>query len=460
MTQNDAISKIYAGIGDALSENGFSVRTPESAEKDALPLFTEGERTYMEFTGEKGTMRLEFSGAQAALLYEDDAEAFQKLSVNYFDPESFDERDVKSLCNELADSIRQKYTAKKGNKTKNNKMPTPVSRSAAKNGTQSYDGNTLANRLTSTMYPDLKEAYRANYEKYGEFLAEEFFVNYGTARVIGTIKTREKQSLNKLFKILNDIYENGSNDTQSLIAVTILGEMNNDAQMCETAAEYMCDDMRETVLLVNKYLASAKGKRAKEKMKNPPAYKPKKEKKPKVVEKSKPLPKKPVFMIMMVGASLVVLIYLVTTQVGYTMDIANAKEYYENGDYVEAYTCFTQGAKVKAADEELYLKAKYTAYVQQQLRNYETYLGQEMHTESLNALICGVGRYDKNASDAAKAGASAEYDNMLAELESLLSEKFGMTLDQARELYAVHDKEEYTYMLYDIINGLGLLKEK
>lgn len=280
MTQNDAISKIYAGIGDALSENGFSVRTPESTEKDALPLFAEGERAYMEFTGEKGTMRLEFSGTQAALLYEDDTEAFQKLSVNYFDPESFDERDVKSLCNELSDSIRQKYTAKKGNKTKNNKMPTPVSRSAAKNGTQSYDGNTLANRLTSTMYPDLKEAYRTNYEKYGEFLAEEFFVNYGTARVIGTIKTREKQSLNKLFKILNDIYENGSNDTQSLIAVTILGEMNNDAQMCETAAEYMCDDMRETVLLVNKYLASAKGKRAKEKMKNPPAYKPKKEKKP------------------------------------------------------------------------------------------------------------------------------------------------------------------------------------
>lgn len=280
MTQNEAISKIYAGIGEALSENGFSARKPESAEKDALPLFTEGDSAYMELTGEKGTMRLEFSGAQAALLYKDDAEAFQKLSVNYFDPESFDERDIKSLCNELSDSIRQKYAAKKGNKAKSNKMPAPVSRSAAKNGTQSYDSNTLANRLTSTMYPDLKEAYRANYEKYGEFLAEEFFVNYGTARIIGTIKMREKQSLNKLFKILNDIYENGSNDTQSLIAVTILGEMHNDPQMCETAAEYMCDDMRETVLLVNKYLVSGKGRRAKEKLKNPPAYKPKKEKKP------------------------------------------------------------------------------------------------------------------------------------------------------------------------------------
>ena len=65
-----------------------------------------------------------------------------------------------------------------------------------------------------------------------------------------------------------------------LIAVTILGEMNNDPQMCETAAEYMCDDMRDIVLLVNKYLQTPKGKRAKEQMKNPPAYKPKKEKKP------------------------------------------------------------------------------------------------------------------------------------------------------------------------------------
>lgn len=279
MTQNDAISKVYAGIGDALSENGFSVRIPESAEKDALPLFTEGDSTYMDFSGEKGTVRLTFSAAQAALLYEDDAGSFQNLSVNYFDAESFDERDIKSLCNELADSIRTKYSSKKAAKSKGNKMPTPVSRSAAKNGTQSYDGNTLANRLTG-MYPDLKEPYRANYEKYGEFLADEFFMDYGTARVIGTIKSRDKQSLTKLFKILNDIYENGSSDTQGLIAVTILGEMNNDPQMCETAAEYMCDDMREVVLLVNKYLQTPKGKRAKEKMKNPPAYKPKKEKKP------------------------------------------------------------------------------------------------------------------------------------------------------------------------------------
>ncbi len=284
MTQNDAISMILSGIDGVIRENGFSVNIPEGTEKDALPLRTDGERTCVDFQGNKGKMRLEFSGVQAILLCTSDADAaddaaFEKVLTNYFDPEGFSERDIKSLCNELNDSIRTKYQGKKAEKAKNTKMPTPVSRSAAKNGTQSYDGNTLANRLTA-LYPDLKEPYRANYEKYGEFLADEFFMQYGTARVIDTIRSRDKQSCTKLFRILNDIYENGLNDTQSLIAVTILGEMNNDPQMCETAKEYMCEDMCETVLLVNKYLASSKGKRAKEKIKNPPAYKPKKEKKP------------------------------------------------------------------------------------------------------------------------------------------------------------------------------------
>ena len=190
--------------------------------------------------------------------------------------------------------------------------------------------------------------------------------------------------------------------------------------------------------------------------------KPKKEKKvkePKVVEKSKPLPRKPVILIMLIGVSLVVLINLFSSQIGYSMDVASAKEYYEEGNYVEAYTCFTQGAKVKAVDEELYNKAKYTAYVQQQLRVYDMYQKQGMHAEALSALICGVGRYDKNASDASKAGAAAEYENMLAELEKLLSENYSMTLDQARELYGIHEKDDYTYELYDIIEELGLAEE-
>lgn len=202
--------------------------------------------------------------------------------------------------------------------------------------------------------------------------------------------------------------------------------------------------------------AKAEKKAQKEQEKQAKPKKEKKVKEPKVVEKGKPLPKKPVILIMLIGASLVILINLFSSQIGYSMDVAEAKEYYDEGNYVEAYTCFTQGAKVKAIDEELYKKAKYTAYVQQQLRVYDMYQKQEMHAEALSALICGVGRHDKNASDASKAGASAEYEDMLAELEKLLSEKYSMTLDQARELYGIHEKDDYTYELYDIIKDLGL----
>lgn len=95
---------------------------------------------------------------------------------------------------------------------------------------------------------------------------------------MNTIRLGIKQDMTKLFRILNDIYENGTNDTQSLVAVTILGEMNNDPVMLENANAYMCDDMRDTVILINKFLASGSSKKLRAKLKNPPPYKPKKKK--------------------------------------------------------------------------------------------------------------------------------------------------------------------------------------
>lgn len=285
LTRDEALSLILQKTEDTMKNFGFSAVTPAGAQKGDLPVFEDGEHTYMDFTGEKGKLRIEIFGTQA-LLFAGDAkegdaadEDLTKISTSYFDLENFDERDIRSLCNEFNESIETRFSSKKAAKNKNTKMPTPVSRAAAKSGSQSYDANTLANRLAG-MYPQLKEPYHANFEKYGEFLGEEFFTEYGTSCVIDTIRRAQKQECTKLFRILNDIYENGSNDTQSLIAVTILGEMKNDPALCETAKEYMCDDMREPVLLVNKYLASSAGKKAIKKLKNPPPFKPKKQKKP------------------------------------------------------------------------------------------------------------------------------------------------------------------------------------
>lgn len=204
-------------------------------------------------------------------------------------------------------------------------------------------------------------------------------------------------------------------------------------------------------------------KAQKAKVKAEKEKKPKKEKKKKdlkVIERSKPLPKGPVILIMLVGISLVILINLFSSQVGYMLSISQARERYEQGDYVEAYSCFTQGAKVKAVDEELYNKARLTAYVQQQIKNYRVYKKQNMHAEALSALILGVGRYDKNAREAAATGAAVEYDKMLSTIEKALKKQYGMTLDQARELYDIWEKEEFTLEVYKIIDELGLGAEE
>ncbi len=200
--------------------------------------------------------------------------------------------------------------------------------------------------------------------------------------------------------------------------------------------------------------AEKKAQKEKEKQEKP--KKEKKVKEPKEVIKTKPLPKGPVVLIMLVGVSLVILVNLFTSQVGYALSISEAKEYYENGDYVEAYSCFNQGSKVKAADEELYQKSRLTAYVQQQIDSYKVYQKQKMYTEALSALIVGVGKYDKNSYEAAATGAAVEYERLLEKLENTLKKKYDMSLDEARKLYKIRDKEEFTLKLNEIVETLGL----
>ena len=95
--------------------------------------------------------------------------------------------------------------------------------------------------------------------------------------MLDVIRENNPVKMKKLFNLLNDIYEDGTNETQSIIAVTILGSMNNDQQLLANCIDYMCEDMMSPVIQVNKYLESSKS--AKMRLENPPKYKPKKAKK-------------------------------------------------------------------------------------------------------------------------------------------------------------------------------------
>jgi len=233
------------------------------------------------FEGEKGVYRIVYDDKSHVVsfscAYEKDAdeEQFKTVSRSLFDPETYGERDAKSLANEISDEIASLFNARKKVDLDKVKMPKAVSRTKAKNGIISYDSDSLANRF-GVLYPDMKDHIKENIAQYGEFLPETFFTEYGTPRVIDVISNGSEAERKKLFKMLNEVYEDGTNEVQDIIGVTILGEMKNDAKMMEVADKYMSDYMSGPVHEINKL--TKKENKLTKLLKNPPAYKPKKKK--------------------------------------------------------------------------------------------------------------------------------------------------------------------------------------
>lgn len=269
--------KVLDQLGAEIEKLGFTAYKEEGAD-----FITEKEDgIWARYTSEKGVIAFCCFEGKLTLFSGEDVEdptvTPKKISACLFD-ETTDDRDLKYAINDFAETLSAKYGEKKplAKKTQQKAQQT-VSKAAVKNGSF-YDQSTLASKLC-LVFPELRPAYKENIAKYGEFLGEEFFTKYGTAKVIAAIKENNPQTMKKLFQILNEIYEDGTNDTQSLIAVTILGELDNDQILLARCVDYMSETMAPPVIEVNKYLASMGGKKAKKKLLNPPAYKPKKEKK-------------------------------------------------------------------------------------------------------------------------------------------------------------------------------------
>lgn len=281
---SNAFDMIYKGIEPDMQKYGFSAKIPDGIQKGDTPVFTRGGASYLEYRSDKASVRILFNdnkirflsgGADAAS--EDDSD-YTLVCSYLLIPDEYEIRDVKSLINELAESLGESF-GKKAMAKKNAsdiKAQATVSKSQVKSGSLLYDSATLAVRLAA-IYPELKDEYKENVALYGEFLCEDFFVKYAAPLVIDTIKSNDTQKMKRLFSILNEIYDDGSNEVQDVITVTILGQLNNDTELMKRILPYLGENMLEPVMLVNKYLAKTKSARMR--LENPPKYKPKKKKK-------------------------------------------------------------------------------------------------------------------------------------------------------------------------------------
>ncbi|MBQ6467098.1 MAG: hypothetical protein IJJ61_04075 [Clostridia bacterium] len=284
----EILGSIYDGLSAAAGECGLTPVYPEGKAKGELPFKEDSGRIIIEYQGENKAARIEHFNNRIALMGaakegEILPSDYSQLALSLLEAETANEKDVKFIVNDFSDTLAETFgsSAKKQVKSK---LPTPVSKAAAKSGAVSYDPNTLANRFT-TIYPQLRDEYKANIEKYGQFLPEDFFVNHGNAVLLDTIKRNNPVEMKKLFKLLNEIYEDGTNETQSLICVTMLGSLENDQELLANCVDYMSNDLTSPVINVNKYLWSRDGKGSRMKLENPPVYKPKKKKKNNIMSK-------------------------------------------------------------------------------------------------------------------------------------------------------------------------------
>lgn len=281
MEIKDALSLISKGVNEKAFQRGFSLQKPEGFKGTDCPVFTEDKEQYILYQGGKGFIKISMSDKKAFFMTappvnEGEEPQFKSVSVSQFDESTADDSDLKYIINEYNDCIEDSFVFSISKGISDVKLPPPVSKAAAKNGSSFYDPNTLANRYT-VMFPELRDEFKKNIDTYGQFLPDDFFTKFGYA-AIDVIKKNEKQQMKKLFNMFNDIYLDGTNETQSLIVVTILGQLENDTELLANCVDYMDPELASAVINVNKYLASRGGKNARYLLVSPPRYKPPKKK--------------------------------------------------------------------------------------------------------------------------------------------------------------------------------------
>lgn len=274
---------LYSELSIVTEKIGFKADKPDGTEKNAVPVFTRENSSYLSFSGEKGKIRILFNENKIRLLTgEKDASSvddsdYTLIASYLLILDEYDNKDVKSIINEISENLTEAFSPKQIAKRQQNiKAQATVSRAAAKSGSLLYDPATLAIRL-AVLYPELKEEYKHHLEKFDEFLCEYFFMNHVNPKVYETIKENNPQKMKKLFGIINEIYQDGTNEVQDVIVVTMLSSFDYQNNMWQTVVDSLSDTVVEAFIRVNKKIKSSKSVRLR--LENPPKYKPKKAKK-------------------------------------------------------------------------------------------------------------------------------------------------------------------------------------
>lgn len=154
------------------------------------------------------------------------------------------------------------------------------------------------------------------------------------------------------------------------------------------------------------------------------------------------------------GLSAIVLLTILILCKSYTYDInvESARNSMAIKRYSEAYQTLN-GIKLKPKDQLIYNQVETIMYVYTHKESYQNYLKIQMEVEALDSLIKGVDRYNLFYEKATNLGVDEEYDELKKEFVYELSDKYDLSEQEAKTLYALEDSKEYTKKLMEIVES-------
>ncbi|WP_458459689.1 hypothetical protein [Pseudobutyrivibrio sp.] len=203
--------------------------------------------------------------------------------------------------------------------------------------------------------------------------------------------------------------------------------------------------------------AAKKEKAAAKKEKPPKPPKPKKEKKPKEPDNSPKIPLSIIATFLVLSISIIGVVMVGMTFTGLKRHMEQANTLFENGDYIAAYEKLN-GFDFKS-DEEVELlrnQARTLADLQTCQQQYEAFIEYEQYPYALDALIIGIGRYEKYKDNAVEYGISEQYEAYGNQIKTELNEQFGLSEEEALAIYKQPNRHYYTIELRKVLRGLGL----
>ena len=196
-----------------------------------------------------------------------------------------------------------------------------------------------------------------------------------------------------------------------------------------------------------------KGKKEKPK-KEPKPKKPKKEKEP---DNSPKIPISIIATFLVLSISIIGVVLVGMTFTGLKRHMAQARELFDQGNYIAAYEKLN-GFDFRT-DEKVELlrnQARTLADLQQCQDEYTTFINYKMYNYALDSLLKGLGRYEKYKDDAVEYGISDEYENFGNSIKIELQETFGLSEEDAMAIYKQPNRHYYTIELRKVLRKLGL----